>query len=30
VQLPVAHLLAQAILRTHHEDSISSLFEIQF
>ncbi len=30
VQLPVAHLLAQAIVRTHHEDSISSLFEIQF
>jgi ribose-phosphate pyrophosphokinase len=30
VQLPVAPLLAQAILRTHHEDSISSLFEIQF
>ncbi|OGR05239.1 MAG: phosphoribosylpyrophosphate synthetase [Desulfobacca sp. RBG_16_58_9] len=30
VQLPVSHLMAQAILRTHHEDSISSLFEIQF
>ncbi len=30
VQLPVTHLLAQAIVRTHHEDSISSLFEIQF
>jgi ribose-phosphate pyrophosphokinase len=30
VQLPVAHLLAQAILRTHQEDSISSLFEIHF
>jgi ribose-phosphate pyrophosphokinase len=30
VQLPVANLLAQAIVRTHHEDSISSLFEIQF
>jgi ribose-phosphate pyrophosphokinase len=30
VQLPVAPLLAQAIVRTHQEDSISSLFEIQF
>jgi len=30
VQLPVAPLLAQAILRIHQEDSISSLFEIQF
>jgi ribose-phosphate pyrophosphokinase len=30
VQLPVSHLMAQAIVRTHHEDSISSLFEIQF
>ena len=25
-----AHLFAQAILRIHQEDSISSLFEIQF
>ena len=30
VQLPVAPLLAQAIVRIHQEDSISSLFEIQF
>jgi ribose-phosphate pyrophosphokinase len=30
VQLSVAPLLAQAIVRTHQEDSISSLFEIQF
>ena len=30
VQLPVSNLMAQAILRTHHEDSISSLFEIHF
>jgi ribose-phosphate pyrophosphokinase len=30
VQLSVASLLAQAIVRTHQEDSISSLFEIQF
>jgi ribose-phosphate pyrophosphokinase len=30
VQLPVSHLMAQAILRTHQEDSISSLFEIHF
>ena len=30
VQRPVAHLFAQAILRIHQEDSISSLFEIQF
>ena len=27
---PVAPLLAQAIVRIHQEDSISSLFEIQF
>jgi ribose-phosphate pyrophosphokinase len=30
VQLTVAPLLAQAIVRIHQEDSISSLFEIQF
>jgi ribose-phosphate pyrophosphokinase len=30
VQLSVAPLLAQAIVRIHQEDSISSLFEIQF
>jgi ribose-phosphate pyrophosphokinase len=30
VQLPVSHLLARAIESIHHEDSISSLFEIQF
>jgi ribose-phosphate pyrophosphokinase len=30
VQLPVAHLFARAILNIHQEDSISSLFEIQF
>ena len=30
VPLPVAPLLAQAIVRIHQEDSISSLFEIQF
>lgn len=30
VQLPVAHLFARAILSIHQEDSISSLFEIQF
>ncbi len=30
VPRPVAHLFAQAILRIHQEDSISSLFEIQF
>jgi ribose-phosphate pyrophosphokinase len=30
VPLPVAPLLAQAIERIHQEDSISSLFEIQF
>ena len=30
VPRPVAPLFAQAILRIHQEDSISSLFEIQF
>jgi ribose-phosphate pyrophosphokinase len=30
VQLSVAPFLAQAIVRIHQEDSISSLFEIQF
>jgi ribose-phosphate pyrophosphokinase len=30
VQLPVASLFARAILSIHQEDSISSLFEIQF
>ena len=30
VQLTVAPLLAQAIVRIHQEDSISSMFEIQF
>jgi ribose-phosphate pyrophosphokinase len=30
VPLPVAPILAQAIVRIHQEDSISSLFEIQF
>jgi len=30
VPLTVAPLLAQAIVRIHQEDSISSLFEIQF
>jgi ribose-phosphate pyrophosphokinase len=30
VQLSVAHLFARAILSIHREDSISSLFEIQF
>ncbi len=30
VQLPVASLFARAILNIHREDSISSLFEIQF
>ncbi len=30
VQLSVAHLFARAILSIHKEDSISSLFEIQF
>ncbi|MEW6387632.1 MAG: ribose-phosphate pyrophosphokinase [Thermodesulfobacteriota bacterium] len=30
VQLSVSHLLARAILSIHQEDSISSLFEIQF
>ncbi|MFZ5449593.1 MAG: ribose-phosphate pyrophosphokinase [Thermodesulfobacteriota bacterium] len=30
VQLSVAPILAQAIVRIHQEDSISSLFEIQF
>ena len=30
VQLSVAPLLAQTIVRIHQEDSVSSLFEIQF
>jgi ribose-phosphate pyrophosphokinase len=30
VQLSVSHLLARAILSIHQEDSISSIFEIQF
>jgi ribose-phosphate pyrophosphokinase len=30
VPLPVAHLFARAILNIHQEDSISSLFEIQY
>ncbi len=30
VQLSVSHLLARAILNIHHEDTISSLFEIHF
>jgi ribose-phosphate pyrophosphokinase len=30
VQRPVSHLFGDAILRIHQEDSISSLFEIQF
>lgn len=30
VQLPVSHIFARALLSIHQEDSISSLFEIQF
>jgi ribose-phosphate pyrophosphokinase len=30
VPLSVAQIFAQALLRSHQEDSISSLFEIQF
>ena len=30
IQLTVSHLLARAIMNIHHEDSVSSIFEIHF